>query len=56
MPFEKGHSIGRPIGLALATAKKSPSGGTSFTAEEIIDDSQRCRLGAAYASCMYGST
>ena len=41
MPFEKGHSIGRPIGSknkATELKKIILQVGTSFTAEEIIDD------------------
>ena len=41
MPFEKGHSIGRPIGSknkATELKKIIRQVGTSFTAEEIIED------------------
>lgn len=53
MPFEKGHSIGRPIGSknkATELKKIIRQVGTSFTAEEIIEDlrkmSSRSRVDA----------
>ncbi len=53
MPFEKGHSIGRPIGSknkATELKKIIRQVGTFFTAEEIIEDlrkmSSRSRVDA----------